>query len=356
MRTLLRTTLITMTVVFSALILFWSLARNSNAAQSAQAAPATPTIPEHCVKDLQEWLAKPRSPKERQTAVQAELDCAAGAQTYPSRKKTALAKFTPPTSRPASVPYSTPTLQVGIQMAELGAVPQSSFMPEEDGNNLWADFVNGQVAQVIVGYINDPDWQDHPRWAIQGALQVVQNYEWTKSKLYPTLTRHGEVHFIAACGTKLFLQATDGAIFAFDVATLSYVSNTVMACPTVTLRAGIMSSSPPIDPGNFVLTVDYHNGTWQDTIDGKLVQVYAGSLEESNPNNSGRRLQGLVLVSIAGAQGEEYPTPGRHGEVRFIAACGTKLFLQATDGTVFVFDAATLAYVDNAPACPTVTP
>ncbi|MGC1376863.1 MAG: hypothetical protein WA821_11590 [Anaerolineales bacterium] len=359
MRILLRIILVAMLVVFSALILLWSLTRNSNAAQSAQAATATPTIPEHCVKDLQEWLAKPRSPQERQTAVQAELDCATGAQTYPSRKKTALAKFTPPTPRPPDVPFWTPTPQIGIQNGDFNPYSQDPFMAVDDGNNLWVGIVNGKVVSIFAGYLNNEqenqDWQTQPGWKAQGAVRVWVDDSNTFGVIYPTLTRNGDVHFIAACDAVVFLQAEDGTVFAFNAATLSYVSNTVMACPTVTVQPGIASSKPIMDPGNFMLA-DYRN-IWQDTINGKPVQVYAGSLyEEDNPDHPHRILQGLVLVRVAGAKDELYPTPKRRGEVHFIAACGTRLFLKATSGAIFVFDVATLSYVNNAPACPTVTP
>jgi len=232
-------------------------------------------------------------------------------------------------------------------------------MAVDDGNNLWVGIVNGKVVSIFAGYLNNEqenqDRQTQPGWKAQGAVRVWVDDSNTFGVIYPTLTRHGDVHFIAACDAVVFFQAEDGTVFAFNAATQSYVSNTVMACPTVTVQPGIASSKPIMDPGNFMLA-DYRN-IWQNTINGKPVQVYAGSLyEEDNPDHPHRILQGLVLVRVAGAKDELYPTPKRRGEVHFIAACGTRLFLRATDRTIFVFDVATLSYVDNTPACPTVTP
>lgn len=236
MRTLLRTTLVTMLVVFSVLAI-WSLMHNADSVQSVQAAPGT-DIPASCAAELAETMAKPKSPY-RQGAVQTELACAADARTYPARKMTALAKFTPPVFPPTETPGPTATLQVGIQQGNYVSYSRDIFIPTENINNLWADFVNGNAVQVFAGSQaeQDENWrQDHPEWVAQGAqgvLYVVVNYDWLKHNLYPTPSRHGAVHFIAACGTKLVLQAADGTTFVFDAATLSYVDNAPV-CPTVT--------------------------------------------------------------------------------------------------------------------------
>lgn len=237
MRTLLRTTLVTMLVMFSVLIA-WSFIRSPNSAESAQAAPGT-DIPGHCAADLAERLAKLKDPAERQAAIQAELQCAADAQTYPAKKLTALAKFTPPVFPPTEIPGPTATLQVGIQNTDLGVIPQIGFLPIENNNNLWADLVSGNVVQVAAGSALDRDenWrQDHPEWATQGAqgaLYVVMNYDGLKGKLYPTPSRNGAVHLVTACGSILVLQAADNTIFTFDVAKLAYVNNST-ACPIPT--------------------------------------------------------------------------------------------------------------------------
>ncbi len=228
MRTLLlRTTLITMLITVIALI-GWSLARQSNSTEIARAASGL-QVPPYCVPPelagIQELLARTTDPNSRQLllakekdAEKAALDCAANATVHPPAQKPSKAGLLP-----TLVPAPTPTLQVGIQHAEL--LPAENFLPTEDGNNMWAGFVNGQAVQIAAGSIQDDNWQDHPSWPAQGAIRVITNYGGLKAITYPTPSRNGAAYMSAACGNILVLQSTDDTVFTFDVAALTYVSN-----------------------------------------------------------------------------------------------------------------------------------
>lgn len=236
MRTLLRTTLITMLVTITALI-GWSFVHQSNSTENAKAASGL-QVPSYCVPPelagIKELLARTTDPNGRQLllakekdAEQAALNCAANATVHPPAPKPATAGLLS-----TLIPAPTPTLQVGIQHAEVQPAG-GSFLPEVDGNNLWAGYVNGQVVQIATGSVRDDSWQDHPNWPVQGAIRVTINYDGLKAITYPTPSRHGTVHFVAACGSTLVLQATDGTTFVFDAATLTYVNN-LTACPVPT--------------------------------------------------------------------------------------------------------------------------
>jgi hypothetical protein len=67
------------------------------------------------------------------------------------------------------------------------------------------------------GLVMVQDYQDYPcRGDHQGIL--VQSTD------YPTPSRHGEIKIVDAVGETLKLQATDGTIFYFDVASRQYVA------------------------------------------------------------------------------------------------------------------------------------
>lgn len=241
MRTLLRTTLITMLITLSALMLGLYMLHQSST-ERAQAAGGLP-VPSYCVEpalaDIQEALTKTTNPSQlllgkEKALEQAELDCAANATAHPPAKKpTELVGVLLPTS----IPAPTATLQVGIQDGHPN--PSNIFVPTDDNNNTWNGSVNGNIVQIVAGFMREQDenWrQDHPEWVTQGAqgaLYVVVNYDGLKGAIYTTPSRHGVVHFVAACGSTLVLQATDNTIFTFDAATLTYVSNST-SCPIPT--------------------------------------------------------------------------------------------------------------------------
>ncbi len=107
---------------------------------------------------------------------------------------------------------------------------------------------------------------------------------------------------------------------------------------------------------------------WTGTANGHDLQAFAGSLTETDPNwqqehpdwvtNPEMHVQGaLRLVTDSdNLHANLYATPGRHGALQFVNACGAMLVLQAADGTVFTFDAAALAYIHNDSSCPAPTP
>ncbi len=229
MRTLLRTTLITSLITITVLI-GWSLINRTNSAESANAASGLP-VPTYCVPPelagIQELLSKTTDPNARQIllakeqdAENAALNCAANATAYPPAPK--------PTNEvgvflPTPIPGSTPTLQPGIQHAELN--PVGNFIPAEDGKNLWVGLLNGQVVELAVGSTRDDSGQVNPNLPAQGALRMTVNYDGLKGQTFPTPSRHGPVHLTAACGNVIVLLATDKTTFAFDIAHLAYLSN-----------------------------------------------------------------------------------------------------------------------------------
>jgi hypothetical protein len=125
----------------------------------------------------------------------------------------------------------------GIQHAEL--LPSEDFIPIEDGQNMWAGNVDGRAVEIYAGSATaaDENWQaEHPDWAsqpelhLQGALRVVLDADPLHAGLFPTNGRHGALHLVAACEPLLIVQAADGKLFTFDVATMTYV-NSPDACP-----------------------------------------------------------------------------------------------------------------------------
>jgi hypothetical protein len=240
MRTFLRTTLITTLVVFSALLI-WSWLHPINATQTAQAATGL-NVPAYCIPPelagINDLLSKTTNAEARnlllakkQDAENGALECARNATAHPPAKKPKNPVRVE--ALPTNIPGPTATIQAGIQHGNLIPAPPSRFIPLDDGNNLWEDRIAGKLVSVFAGYMRDDNWQDHPDWPIQGAVVVWLNDLKKKGGEYPTPTQHGIVHFIAACGTKLFLQATDGTVFVFDAAAQAYVE-TAPACPTVT--------------------------------------------------------------------------------------------------------------------------
>jgi hypothetical protein len=196
-------------------------------------------VPPYCVPamlpGLQQLLARTTDAEAQQLLIakiniaeRQALECAAAATMYPPLKKPII-----PIRPPTVVPAATATLLVGLQYVELGA--GGDFVPMEDGLNKWAGFIYGNVVEVAAGRLKDTDngWQlNHPEWVAQGsqgAVFVVVNHDKVKGT-FPTPSRHGVVHFIAACGSILLLQAEDGTVFSFDAARLAYVDN-LPSCP-----------------------------------------------------------------------------------------------------------------------------
>ena len=81
---------------------------------------------------------------------------------------------------------------------------------------------------------------------------------------------------------------------------------------------------------------------WQQQVDGVWVQVYAGALAE-NP------AQGVVIVAAEGAAAREaaterYLAPQQSGALRVVAESGSRLTLEAADGSVLAFDLASRTF------------
>lgn len=241
MRTFIRTTTITMLFVLGVMSV-WSFIRQSNVAKNVQAAPEG-IAPAYCVQPelpgIKELLskttdsnAKQRLSEKKESLEQAELECIERAKANPPAQKP---KDLVGILLPTPVPEPTPTMQMGIQTQEL--LPVGNFIPTTDGPNLWVGIIKGKVLEVATGSLREEDenWQqNHPEWVTQGpqgALYIVINRDGSNSAIYPTPSRNGSVYLVSSCGNVLNLEATDGTIFSFDVAILSYVENT-SSCST----------------------------------------------------------------------------------------------------------------------------
>jgi len=82
---------------------------------------------------------------------------------------------------------------------------------------------------------------------------------------------------------------------------------------------------------------------WSGTVRGKQVVVFAGA-------SASDAAQGVVLVQQRSDDGsadapQPYVTPSKAGAVHVVAVQGTRLTLEADDGTSFAFDVATLHFV-----------
>jgi len=127
---------------------------------------------------------------------------------------------------------------------------------------------------------------------------------------------------------------------------------TVVPAATATLLVGLQQEE--LSPVMSFYPVEDELNAWADVVNGNVVEISAGSVKDENwQDHPGWPTQGAIYVVMNyGWKVTMFPTPSRHGAVHFIADCGTMLLLQAEDGTVFSFDAARLAYVDNLPSCP----
>ncbi len=235
MRVLLRSTLVTTLIVLAGLMLWW-LIYKPNATDSASAALGL-QVPWYCVPPeltaIRQLISQTNNPEARRTlqakeaaAEHAALECAANATLHPPAVKPGQAVLLP---TPAVA--STPTLEVGLQHAEL--LPVGDFLPSDDGNNMWVGTVNGCDLQVFAGSTSGPDdnGQQNQPAQVQGALRLIVNGDGLHASEYRTPGRHGDVQLVAACGAILVAQAQDGTLFTFDAAALKYVQGPV-SCPT----------------------------------------------------------------------------------------------------------------------------
>lgn len=116
------------------------------------------------------------------------------------------------------------------------------------------------------------------------------------------------------------------------------VPQSLQAVPTAPQPTGIINRQfPGPNPGVVTIT-----NKWQDSINSRLVTVWAGALT-ADPQ------QGVVVVidgPIAAMSPPPQPrtTPTKHGAVRVTAVNGPLLTLTAIDGTIFTFDRTTEAF------------
>jgi len=112
---------------------------------------------------------------------------------------------------------------------------------------------------------------------------------------------------------------------------------------------------PPPRPRGIVDYVEYGapfrpsevivKNKWQDMLNEKWVDVYAGSLPDD-------RAQGIVIILIEPGEPEGgfipggwYRTPTKSGAVTIVSAIGTLLTLKAENGDQFLFDVAARKFV-----------
>ena len=142
---------------------------------------------------------------------------------------------------------------------------------------------------------------------------------------------------------------------------------TSVPVPTGTLEAGIRHAE--LLPAGDFLPAEDGNNMWAGTVNGRTIQVFAGSVSGADDNwqqthpdwaqQPELHVQGAlrVILDFDASKINEYPTPGRHGPLHLVAACGSMLILQAADNTLFTFDVVGLAYLNGPSAsCPTPTP
>ncbi len=181
-------------------------------------------------------------------------------------------------------------------------------------------------------------------------------------------------------GARAFLQAKANAAeqSALDCAAsrsvrAPAVKPAIAALLPTTVPAPLPTQPPGIQhaellPVGDFIPADTGYNLWSGTVNGHSVQVFTGSIAESDPNwqqahpdwvaHPEQHVQGAVRVMTDndGLNAGTYPTPGRHGLLNLVSACGSRLVLQAADGTFFTFDLVALAYVPNSSACPAATP
>jgi hypothetical protein len=135
-----------------------------------------------------------------------------------------------------------------------------------------------------------------------------------------------------------------GALFSNPTGTIWYfpaITNTPFPVPTLasTLAgAGVIFDDGDDSIGK-LLGVRYIS-VWYAIIDGKRIQVAAGSIYNDNKDES----QGAVyvLISIPGKDrlpdGGLYKTPDRSGALQIIGGQGERLILRSTGGKIYYFD------------------
>jgi len=236
MRAILRKALITALLGFAAMT-GWYFARAANAPTEA-AATEEPQIPYFCqyelelLRDLSRDSGSSTLTPKQEWASLALADCIANATEHPPMEKSSAALET--LRVPPVTPRPTPTLEIGLRHAEVTSTG-GRFFTVQDGLNVWAGFVDGNVVQLTAGWLRDPDedWtQSTPQGVLkrrQGAIYAFINYG-QKIMHMPTPSRNGAVHFLAACNLLLVLEAEDGTIFTYDAGALTYVENSA-ACP-----------------------------------------------------------------------------------------------------------------------------
>jgi hypothetical protein len=100
--------------------------------------------------------------------------------------------------------------------------PAEDILPQFDFVNYWVGQVGDGYVWVYAGTLDaEPD---------QGGVSVMP-YGSGPSALFPTPKAVGAVKIISSEGALLTLEASDGSLFTFDVASSSYV--TASASPTV---------------------------------------------------------------------------------------------------------------------------
>ncbi len=214
----------------------WYLALVSNS-QPALAAVQRLEIPQQCDVPALAILTQvpgelPGDPvllAKRQAAERALAKCLADATDYVTREKPPFPGL-PPTLMPAPTPIPT------LGLAQVPAMPSmvGGFISSGEGLNAWVGLINGSLLEVSAGWVVDAESAaNRGPWSAvqqQGAVYARTDGEAPTIRIFPTPSRSGVLHFVAACGSTLVLESADGTIFTFDAEAMKWVENT-SACP-----------------------------------------------------------------------------------------------------------------------------
>jgi hypothetical protein len=130
--------------------------------------------------------------------------------------------------------------------------------------------------------------------------------------------------------------------------------------PVPQIEVGLGIQKTVLLPSNdFIPTLDSEYNYWSGLVNGKTVQILAGiqpdrdeNWRETHPEWVGMGPQGAVkILNSDWSFITLVSTPTRNGYIHFVRECGSKLFLQAEDGTSFVFDPVKLVFVSNDSTC-----
>lgn len=126
--------------------------------------------------------------------------------------------LTPPHPIPTHDPHATfPPLPTPIYLTGIIASVENPYRRGQVAVNQWHDFVNGKHIGVYATSL----YGDYDQGAV-GVSTADRDGTHDTYQEYPTPTKHGPVQITAVNGTHFTLQAKDGTVFVFDLATRTF--------------------------------------------------------------------------------------------------------------------------------------